>query len=216
MFVEVLLLLALLMITAVGQFIGFDQTAPFFQAFDWKKKNEWISRITAAIAQIAILMFALVSGGETRWGVALVFAYFLHDAAHLAIYDHDITNYVHHIVGFIVNLLRTTVMTPEQAHSTLIAGVCLESTSPFIHATWLMREAGYKDHPSFKYLALFSLIIFGLLRVVLFPWLMYNRMDKVTASVFSPLLGLNVYWFYKIIRMAQKAFGTKSGGERLE
>jgi hypothetical protein len=216
MFVEVVLLLAVLTVSTVAQYIGFDQGASFFQAFEWKKKNEWISRINAGVVEVGVLLFALFSGNATVWGVALLFAYFLHDSVHLLLYDHDITNYIHHIVGIVLLILRGTVMTPEQSYGTFIAGMNLESTGPFINATWLMRAAGYKDHPTFKYLAGFTLVFFGLMRVLLFPWLMYTRMDKVTAAVFSPLLGLNVYWFYKILRMAQKAFTTNSGGERDE
>lgn len=215
MWVGVLILLGLLAVSTVAQYIVFDQTAPFFQNFEWHKKNEWISRINAAVVEIAVLVFAGVTGSESYWGLALLLAYFLHDSLHLLVYDHDIANYIHHIVGIAVALLRKTVMTPEQADNTYLAAVNLESTSPFIHATWLMREAGYKDHPTFKYLAGFTLVFFGFMRVLLFPWLMYAKMDRVTAAVFSPLLGLNVYWFYKILRMAQKAF-TNSGGDRRE
>lgn len=214
MLAAILLILGLLAVSTVAQYISFDQLAPFFQKFDWHKKNDWISRINASVAVIGILLFSLISGSETYWGVALIVAYFIHDILHLLFYDHDITNYIHHIVGLAVVALRYTVMTPEQAFNTFLATCNLESTSPFIHATWLAKEAGYKDHPYFKYLAGFTLVFFGLMRVVVFPWLMYSKMDKVTAGVFSPFLGLNVYWFYKILRMAQKAF-TNGGGERL-
>ena len=213
MFVEVLLLLAVFTVSTVAQYIGFDQLAPFFQAFEWKRKNEWIGRINGSLAQIGIVLFALISGSTTRWAVALILAYFLHDGAHCALYDHDITNYTHHIVGFILTLLRQTVMTPEQSYSTFVAAVSLESTSPFVNGTWLMRAAGYKDHPAFKYVAGFTLLFFGIMRLAVFPWLMSQHMDKVTASVFSPLLGLNVYWFYKMCRMAQKAFASTNAGD---
>ena len=193
-------------VSTVAQYMAFDQTAPFFQKFEWHKKNEWISRINASAAEIGLLVFAALSGEHTIWGAALIIAYFIHDTLHMLLYDHDITNYIHHIVGIALAILRGTVMTPEQATNTFIAACNLETTSPFIHATWLARAAGYKDHPSFKYLAGFTLVFFGLVRVLLFPWLMYSRMDNVTMAVFSPLLGLNVYWFYKIVRMAQKAF----------
>lgn len=216
MFVEVLLLLAVFTVSTVAQYIGFDQLAPFFQAFDWKRKNEWVGRINGSVAQIFIVLFALASGGATQWGAALVMAYFMHDVAHCALYDHGITNYIHHIVGFLVVVLQQTVMTPEQSYSTFLAGVSLEATSPFVSGTWMMRAAGYKDHPAFKYVAGFTLVFFGIMRLLVFPWIMANHMDRVTASVFSPLLGLNVYWFYKMLRMAEKAFATKSGDERLE
>ena len=216
MLVEVVLLLALLTVATVAQYIGFDQTAPFFHAFDWKTKNEWIGRMTAIVCQVAMLVLGAVVGHTSRWAVAIVIAYFIHDAMHCMFYTTELTNYIHHIVGLAVAALRETVMTPEQSYSAYLAFLNLESTSPFLNATWLMRAAGYADHPTFKYLAGFTLVFFGLMRVLVFPWLMYARMDKVSAAVFSPFLALNVYWFYKLVRMAQRTLARKGGGERFE
>lgn len=216
MFVEVVLILALLTVTTVAQYIGFDQLAPFFQAFDWKTKHDWIGRITASCCQIAMLLGGLIGEHSSHWLVGLVVAYFLHDALHCTLYDHDITNYIHHIVGLAVTVLRETVMTPEQSYNAFLATMNLETTSPFLNATWLMRAAGYGDAPVFKYVAGFTLLFFGLMRVIVFPWLMYSRMDRVTTAVFAPFLALNVYWFSKLIRMAQRALATKAGGVRFE
>jgi hypothetical protein len=216
MFIEVVLILTLLTVTTVAQYIGFDQLAPFFQAFDWKQKNSWLGRITASACQIAMLLFGLMGEPNSPWLIGLVVAYFLHDAMHCTLYDHDITNYIHHAVGLAVAFLRETVMTPEQSYNAFLATMNLETTSPFLNATWLMRAAGYGDHPAFKYVAGFTLLFFGLMRVVVFPWLMYSRMDRVTTAVFSPFLVLNVYWFYKLILMAQRTLATNAGDDRRE
>ena len=216
MFVEVLVILAFLTVLTVAEYIGFDQTTPVFQALDWKKKNDWIGRVTGIIGQIGMFLFAAISGERSHWGVAWVLAYFLHDVAHCMLYDRDITNYIHHIIAFIIAVLREVVMTPEQAYGTYLTVLNLESTSPFINATWLMREAGYKDHPAFKYLAGFTVVFFGLMRVLLFPLVMWKTLDAATATMFAPIFGLNCYWFYKIIGMAQRAFATNGGSERRE
>ncbi len=210
MFVEVVLILALLTVTTVAQYITFDQTAPFFRAFDWKTKNDWIGRITGTLCQLGMLVLGFTGGYTHRWLVPLVFAYFLHDAAHCTLYTTEITNYVHHIVGLAVVALQKTVMTPEQSYGAFLATMNLESTSPFLNASWLMRAAGYAEHPAFKYLAGFTVVFFGIMRVLVFPWLMYSRMDKVSAAVFSPFLALNVYWFYKLVNMARKTLAGKS------
>lgn len=213
MLIPCLIWLAMFTISTVAQYIVFDQTTPFFQAFEWHKKNEWIGRTNGMLTQIGILLFAAISGHTTIWGAALALAYFIHDATHLLLYDHDITNYVHHIVGSFVTILRETVMTPEQGFTTFLATCVLESTSPFLNATWLMKEAGYKEHPIFKYLAGFAVVFFGIMRLGVFSWLVSSRMDKVTTAIFAPIVALNVYWFYKLVQMARKAFSTKSGGD---
>lgn len=211
MWVEVLLSLGCLMLFTVGQWIVMDQTAPFFRDFDAKTKHAWIGRVTATVFDTLVILFAAVNGYKTVWGAALLIAYVVHDTFHTLLYDRNIGNYVHHIVSFALTVLQKTVMNPMQAEATRLAMFTLESTSPFLHASWLMNKAGYGTHPTFKYVAGFSVVFFGVMRLLAFPWVMYSSMDTVTAGVFSPLLGLNVYWFYKLVRLARRVLDKNSG-----
>lgn len=211
MWVEVLLSLGCLMLFTVGQWIVLDQTAPFFREFDTKTKHAWIGRVTATVFDTLVILFAAVNGYKTVWGAALLIAYVVHDTLHTLVYDRNIGNYVHHIVSFALTLLQKTVMNPVQAEATRLAMFTLESTSPFLHASWLMNKAGYGTHPAFKYVAGFSVVFFGVMRLLAFPWVMYSSMDTVTAAVFSPLLGLNVYWFYKLLQLARRVLDKNSG-----
>lgn len=204
MLAEVLLVMAALMLAEVGQWIVFDQTAPFFRAFDVRTKHEWLNRITATVATSLIVLFALLSGGTTTWGAAGAIAYFLHDVGHMLMYETDWSMYIHHVFALTVTGLMRIAMTPIQAEGVAIATAVLESTSPVTNLSWLFNKAGYRTHPAFKYLAGFMVVFFGVMRCGVFPWVMLKKMDKVTAAVFSPLLGLNVYWFYKLIKMAMK------------
>jgi hypothetical protein len=99
-------------------------------------------------------------------------------------------------------------MTPDQADSTTIAMAILESTSPVLSATWLLKQAGYSDQPFFKYVAGFAAIFFGVMRCGVFPWIM-TKMDKSSKLIFAPLLALNIYWFWKIIKMMLKVLAKK-------
>ena len=211
MWVEVLLSLGCLMLFTVGQWIVLDQTAPFFRNFDTKTKHAWIGRVTAAVFDTLIILFAAVNGYKTVWGAALLIAYVVHDTFHTFLYDRNIGNYIHHIVSFALTVLQKTAMNPMQAEATRLAMFTLESTSPILHASWLMNKAGYAGHPAFKYVAGFSVVFFGLMRLLAFPWVMYTSMDTVTASVFSPLLGLNVYWFYKLLQLSMRILDKNSG-----
>lgn len=204
MFVEILLLMAGLMLATVSQWIGFEQTAPFFQAFDTHTKHEWISRINAAVVQIFLIGFAVLQGRTSQWGAGLILAYLLHDTGHMLIYDTDITSYLHHIITTTVVGLMTIAMTPAQADTATLAAVVLESTSPPLHLTWLLKQAGYGNAPFFKYIAGFAALFFGVMRIGIFPWIMTTKMDSVTRMVFAPLLALSVYWFYKIVKLIKK------------
>ena len=206
MFEEVLLWLAALMLLTVGHSIFFNETSPVFQGLDSHTKHEWVGRVTSSIATagIVIASIAVSCGGSYEWGMAFALAYFLHDTGHMALYESDWTHYIHHVLSITVWGLTYLVMTPEQAGNAIKMIGILESTSPIVSLSWLLKRAGYMGHPLFKYFAGFMVVFFGLMRCAVFPWFMATRMDKVSAAVVSPLLGLNVYWFWKIIKLAQK------------
>ena len=100
-------------------------------------------------------------------------------------------------------------MTPAQADISTLVMALLESTSPVLHVTWLLKQAGYSSHPWFKYIAGFAAAFFGIMRIGVFSWVIATKMDRVSTLVFAPLLVLNVYWFWKILKMAAKIVETK-------
>ena len=212
MLAEVLLVLAALMVATVGQWMVFDQTAPFFRAFEVHDKHEWLNRTTATVATTLIVLFSLLSGHTTLWGTAGAVAYFLHDIGHMLMYETDITMYIHHVFSLTVTGLMRMTMDPVQGASVALATAVLESTSPVTNLSWLFSKAGYRTHPAFKYLAAFMVVFFGVMRCGVFPWVMAKKMDKVTAAVFSPFLGLNLFWFYKLVKLAMKVAGIGAGG----
>lgn len=204
MLVEILVLMAGMMLATVGQWMLYEETLPWFPSFSAPLKHEWISRITSSVVEIALVAFALLQGHTSQWGVALLVAYLLHDTGHMMIYDTDISSYLHHLISMTVLGLMQLTMTPAQAHVTTQAMAILESTSPFLHATWLLKQAGYGKTALFPPLAALATVIFGVLRCGVFPWLMATRMDGVTTFIFAPLMGLNLYWFTKLISLATK------------
>lgn len=204
MLVETLLVLGLLMLVAVGQSIYFNETASFFRAFDSHTKHEWVNRITASLVEIGIIGFGLKYGMSNVWGPALATGYFIHDMVHMFLYETEFSPYIHHVVAFAVLMLMKFAMNPAQVAIAVKAVVSLESTSPVLHTTWLLNKAGYREYPFFKYLMGFATAFFGVMRVVLLPWLMYSQMDGSTASIFAPILGLNVYWFARLLKMVMR------------
>jgi hypothetical protein len=210
MWTETLLVMAGLMLFTIGQWIFIDQTAPFFRDLEGHTQHEWVGRITCAVAQLGIIGFYLAEGATSQWAAALVLAYILHDTVHMAIYERDIATYLHHIVAATILGLMKLTMTSAQVESMALAGAILESTSPVLHATWVAKQAGYGSHPVFKAGAGFAALFFGIVRCGVFPWVMATKMDRVTALVAAPLMVLNVYWFWKILKMLKKALETKA------
>ena len=127
-------------------------------------------------------------------------------------YETDFTSYIHHIVAMTLAGLLKIAMTPAQADIATLLVAVLESTSPVLHSTWLLKQAGYSEYPFFKYIAGFAAVFFGLMRVGVVSWIVATKMDKASKFVFTPLLALNVYWFYKIVKMLMKIVAKKEEG----
>ena len=201
-----LLCMAALMVATVGQWVVMDQM-PFFQAFDWKTKHEWIGRCTATIVQTLCVLIIILWKDTTAWGIPLFLGYHLFDTFHMATYERDPASYFHHVIAVAVTGLKEMVMSAAQIEPAIQATMTLEVSSPPLHISWLLNKAGYGDRPWFKYVAGFAAVFFAIMRLGAFPWLVATKMDTVTAMVSSPFILLNLYWFYKIVRMALRKFG---------
>ena len=207
LWIHILLVVAALMVASVGQWIVFDQTTPIFKTFDTKMKTEWVNRVNAMFVDALLTWFGVVEGHTSEWGLATVVGYFIFDLIHMFLYDPTyLTGLAHHVVSMTVVGLGKLAMTDEQAASATTAATFLMSTSPLLNLTWLLHKGGYSDQPYFKYIAGLMILSYGITRLGLLPWFMATKMDKVTAALFLPLLGVSVYWFYKIVKMAQKFF----------
>jgi hypothetical protein len=214
MIAEVLLVIAALMVASVGQWIFFDQTSPFFQKFTTKLKTEWVNRINATVVDSLLVGFALLEGHTSHWGLATVLGYFLFDVIHMFLYDATyLTGISHHVISITVVGLGKLAMTADQAASATTAAAILMSVSPLLNFTWLLHKSGNSAHPYFKYIAALMAVSYGVIRLGIFPWFMATKMDRVTAAVFLPLLGLSVYWFYQIAKMGQKYFMKGTSAE---
>jgi hypothetical protein len=211
MLAEVLVLMAGMMLATVGQWIAFEQGLPVFQTLDSHTKHEWVSRITAFVVEIALIGFALIQGRTSHWGACLMLAYLMHDTGHMLTYETDVSSYIHHIVSTTVFGLTRLTMTPDQADVTTLAMAMLESTSPLLHVTWVMKQAGYSQHPLFTIIAGVAAAFFGIMRCGVFPWFMATTMDRGTTLIFAPLMALNVYWFAKIVRLMAKVLASREG-----
>jgi hypothetical protein len=209
MLVEVLALMATMMVAVVGQWILFDPKVPVFRALDSRIKHEWVGRIIGSLSQIGIILFWLFEGVNSIWGQSLVLGHALHDTMHMLVYETDDTAYIHHLVLVTVFGLMKLTMTPAQAESAALATAVLESTSPVLSLTWLLKQGGCSNHPAFKYISGFAAMFFGFMRCGVFPWVMAKKMDRVTALVALPFLLLNFYWFWKILKMLKRVLDKK-------
>jgi hypothetical protein len=209
MLAKALLVMATLMVFTVGQWIAVDQTTPFFRDFSWHRKNEWVGRITAGIAQIAMILFGVLDGPASEWMASTLIGFTLHDVIHLLIYETDVVTYLHHVVTAAGLGLMKMTMTPDQIAMGGLGVIILESTTPLLHVTWLLKQAGHGSHPLFKYFAGMTAALYGIMRLGVLPWVMTKTMDRAMAFVFFPFLLMSVYWFWKIVKMMLRVLESK-------
>ena len=214
MLAEILLVMATLMLSTVGQWIAWDQTAPFFKAFDIATKHEWVNRVNACVMTAILVGFAVIQGHTSIWGFASMVAYMLHDTSHLFLYETDIAGYAHHIITLMLSALMNTVMSVDQQMTATNVVAILESTSPLVNLSWLLNKSGYSDSAFFPYVAVAMVVWFGIQRVLVFPWFLATKADTAMKIVLSPVVLFNFFWFHKIIGLVTKKLAVQPETEK--
>ena len=139
---------------------------------------------------------------------------------------HEFWMFVHHIYMFAVY-----VLSPLGPFATWVAEAALvnEVSTPFMHLRWFLLETGYKGRPVAKLNDAAFFFSFFFCRIVYIPFLVFLAWEKSRAceptaarSSFLTFLRnwflgnwaahycLQLFWFYKIARLAAKAFGAKA------
>lgn len=126
---------------------------------------------------------------------------------------------LHHIIGFIA-FAESSIA--SEAQVIVLFYVATEASTPFVNFRWNLHEAGLKDHPIYLVNGLIMMFVFFLFRILPLPLMYYlglQQWNKLTSQSFpvfmstiiltSLINSLNLFWFYKMIQGALKAFGKK-------
>lgn len=186
---------------------------PFYRAFDPYTRNSWAGRMTAVVTQAVVLPVTAYFGGETACLHALG-AYIANDMLHCSVYEPDRMNWLHHLVTF-GGYVYAVWIAPELAYALVACSLLLETTAPWIHLCWFANKAGYASRPWFPYLAGWTILVYGAMRCLYFPWYVWTTVPPTLLPLGAFFTGLNWIWFVKLIGYA-RAVLKKAGGSRLE
>ena len=135
---------------------------------------------------------------------------------------------IHHIIGFLSHL--STIYT--QNNSALYYSMFIflaEASTPFLNISWILYQLKYNNNLLFHICSILLLITFFIFRVILGPYAVYHLfINKYTWGIYDNSINyymwscntfiiilfalLNIFWFYKLIKMATG--GTKKGGSK--
>ena len=205
----------------------------YLQGSSLLTRGESSSRVCAALCAALVCAFTL-AGGELR-GTAAYAGYVLADtvSAHWHGPPLRLEIQVHHAVTLALCLLAFSFLTPASAPLALPAAIVpltralllMEASNPFLHASWIAdREERLRPYR----LAILSCSVPGVLAAFLWfrivqGWACVGLAQGIAgtlgawygvvqASVLT-LLGLQIYWYWLLVRMVARALlGQKGAG----
>ena len=131
-------------------------------------------------------------------GLVGITGYFLIDTIKL-IYERNWMFIAHHLISLCLGLNSLVNRTPYLDVATLLT----ELSTPLLHYTlWINKREGATDAQK-TYSNLAFLACFVAARCILLPHAVYTCWDLIAWNrvTYSMLLGLNVYWTWRIVRM---------------
>lgn len=150
---------------------------------------------------------------------AIFAAYLCVDIGHvLAVYPKlgGMDTLIHHVLFLLCAVMGLDRQMMGFAFSTLIVG---EASTPFLNAIWFLRTLDMRKSAWFSNSKIGFAAVFGLTRVIVYGYGLYRQFMSVgemspelghkTLNFVTALMtagyGLNLFWFYKVVRMAVAA-----------
>mmetsp|Transcript_71642 Transcript_71642/g.226346 ORF Transcript_71642/g.226346 Transcript_71642/m.226346 type:complete len:238 (+) Transcript_71642:105-818(+) len=162
-----------------------------------------------------------VGGSSTLFQMqvmAVSLGYFLYDViCCLIISDEWLMNLIHH--SLTMSGLGIGVLKGVSGCELTLCLLMMEASNPFMHARFMMKEAGVKDSAFALVNEVTFGVVFMLCRIILGPPLVYKTVVHPDAhlGVKAGALGIqivSVIWFYKIAQVIAYKLSKKSKGKK--
>jgi len=202
---------------------------PGWASLDARSRANWWNRGTSALNAVvifgsavlyvawdnpALVMRESMSDFE-KTAIDMMIGYMLYDTVIELLDSSDPFALVHHTLGLVAHVVA-------RVNNSGASGLCImlvflaESSTPLLHAGWLMNKLGKTDNAAFKLMGATLLLLFFVFRVVLGPFVMgilIVRRDAWRESwenalmlvVMSGFTMLNWHWFHKLVSVVLSA-----------
>lgn len=192
--------------------LAMNALAPMYRAFDTFTKHTWSGRATSLVTQLTLLSAYMAGHLELfHHGLGM---YIIADMGHMMLYLHDDWMAWFHHAATSLAYAVSFHLSPATTASLLYGTFILESTSPLIHLCWFANKAGYSTQRWFPTLAGTTLLVYFVLRCVMFPHYVVTQMPKILWGFGGVFTAMNYVWLVQLLGYA-RAVLTKAGAARL-
>jgi len=184
---------------------------PDYAAMADHKKHEFIARINGVLFSLyqLCMWFFVGSRHDTLSMIEQVLSYMIYDAGHLLFYAKSPDFFLHHVIIWLGYIFGAH--SDENVKLCFDAMCMLESTNPSFTLSWLMEALKYPYDNMYLGILAFTFGFWTLIRMVVFPyWSVTNTSGPAMNLVTGGYTLLNCYWFYLLIKKAQRIVTSSS------
>ena len=188
----------------IGMFINYQCMSyifplySFFTALEERKKTEFISRINSTLFQLFMCgsYFYIKTDEDIITLYRIGTGYLIFDL----VFVQTITMHIHHIVCILIYIFGLPASTATDRLFMYRTIVTLEASPIVITLCWMLETFQYPKNALHKAVQIFSFLYWSSLRMIAFPYLFFTEGSTTMQLFVSPLLVLNTYWFYLLVK----------------
>jgi hypothetical protein len=165
-----------------------------FSQLSEEKREETLARLNGILVNSTIIIaWFFVNTPEDMIYMSRLFAgYLIYDIP----YAKDFSMVFHHLFSIALHFYTKEMSGPDEIRQLCNIAASLESSALFISLSWLSSVANHRN----VYLRTFTFVFWTIMRLGVFPYIVYGGDSQVFKIIFTPLAALNVYWFTMLVK----------------
>ena len=170
-----------------------------YNALNSKKKYELLSRITGCMFQLYVCYRGFYINQDAHTFLHEVAGYMIYEMVHMLFYSDSLPMYFHHVVYLYFYATRFSYSHEIVIHFATYIWM-LESTAPLLSVCWTLHLFNYPDTPVHKGLKLLGFLYWSVIRIGVFPYILYTTEPANVYLGGSVIVALNLYWFTLLLK----------------
>jgi hypothetical protein len=117
----------------------------------------------------------------------------------MSLYSDSLVMYIHHIASLYFVYIHTQY--PDEVIIRVATYIwMLESTAPLLSVCWILHLFKYPDTLVHKAIKMFAFLYWSVIRVGVFPYILYTSESAQVSLYGSSIVAMNVYWFTLLLK----------------
>jgi hypothetical protein len=170
-----------------------------FNALNRKKKYELVNRITGSMFQLYVCYRGFYIADTLHTFIYEVAGYMISEMVFMSLYSDSLVMYIHHIASLYFVYIHTQY--PDEVIIRVATYIwMLESTAPLLSVCWILHLFKYPDTLVHKAIKMFAFLYWSVIRVGVFPYILYTSESAQVSLYGSSIVAMNVYWFTLLLK----------------